>query len=101
MCLIIDAGSAGVSPATTEGRISYRQTILPIRHKPAERGFIGIHNPRKQTFGLIKHPLTEVELWLFVALAKDGRLGSPAPRPLGAPIFDRMTKIQTYPPISP
>ena len=36
VCLIIDAGSAGVSPATPEGRIGYRQTIMSVRRKPAE-----------------------------------------------------------------
>ena len=35
-CLIMDAGSAGVSPATPEGRIGYRQTIMSVRRKPAE-----------------------------------------------------------------
>ena len=36
VCLIMDAGSAGVSPATPEGRIGHRQTILLIRPEPAE-----------------------------------------------------------------
>ena len=57
----MDAGSAGVPPAMPEGRIGYRQTILSIRHKPAERGFIGIHNLRKQSVGLIKHLLNAIE----------------------------------------
>ena len=36
VCLIMDAGSAGVPPATPEGRIGYSQTIMSVRRKPVE-----------------------------------------------------------------
>ena len=35
-CLIMDAGSAGVSPAMPESRTSHRQTTLSVCPEPAE-----------------------------------------------------------------
>ena len=57
----MDAGSAGVSPATPEGRIGHRQTILLIRPEPAEARICrGSRASQTTHFGLIKHTLRPV-----------------------------------------
>ena len=58
MCLIMDAGSAGVSPATPKARLGYHQTTLLVSPEPAESAdlsdFTSLVNNH---FGLIKGAL--------------------------------------------
>ena len=67
VCLIIDAGSAGVSPATPEARINHRQTTLLVRPEPAEARICrGSQASQTTIFGLIKHTLSAAQELRFL-----------------------------------
>ena len=50
VCLIMDAGSAGVPPATPEARIDHRQTAMSVCPELAEARIYGVHESLKQPF---------------------------------------------------
>ena len=58
-CLIIDAGSADVSPATPEMRNTIVKQSSPTTLNLLKCGFIGVHKSREQPFSDLSNTLLQ------------------------------------------